>query len=322
MEKNSSGFKKMKIWEDFSIYLIFVVLLIICGILSPNFFTQRNIFNLLRQQSFLLIVSLGMLLTIINGGIDLSVGALLGFTAILTTILLKEGLSVILVIPYVLGVGILGGFSTGLLIDRGRINPFIATLAMMSIYRGFAYIFSHGHPIFLNLQNVNPAFIFVGTGYLSIFPVPVVVSFGIALLVFLMLKTTVFGRMVFAIGGNKEAVRFSGIKTSKYIIAVYAISGFLCSLAGIIFCSRLGMAHPGLGEGYELDAIAAVILGGGSFAGGQGSVLGTIIGVLILGLIRNILNLLNVAAYPQLVIKGIIIIIAVLASELKSGQEV
>jgi len=309
------------IWADYSLYLIFVVLVIISGFLSPNFFAERNLFNLMRQQSFLLIVSLGMLFTIINGGIDLSVGALLGLSAVLTSLLLRDGTSLFITTLSVLGFGCFGGLATGVLIEKGRVNAFIATLATMSIYRGLAFIFSHGHPIYIRGPNLTAFFQFLGTGYISIIPVPVAISFGLCIFVHLILKTTVFGRMVFAIGGNKEAVRFSGIRISKYVIVVYIISGFFCSLAGIILCSRLAMAHPALGEMYELDAITAVILGGGSFVGGTGSVPGTIIGVLILGLVRNILNLLNVPAHPQLVAKGLIIIVAVFASELKRRRQ-
>lgn len=305
------------IWADYSIYFIFVVLVIASGLLSPNFFSQRNLFNLMRQQSFLLIVSLGMLFTIINGGIDLSVGALLAFSAVLTSLFLRDGISIFITALLVLGAGSLGGAATGVLIDKGRVNPFITTLAGMSIYRGLAFIFSHGHPIYIRGANLTDFVQFIGTGYIGIIPVPVAISFGLCIIVHLVLKTTVFGRMVFAVGANKEAVRFSGIKTSKYIISVYTISGFCCAVAGIILCSRLAMAHPAIGEMYELDAIAAVILGGGTFAGGSGSVPGTIIGALILGLIRNILNLMNVPAHPQLVVKGLIIITAVFASELK-----
>jgi len=307
------------IWKNYNIVLILIVLLIICGISSENFFTQRNIFSLLRQQSFLLIISLGMLFTIICGGIDLSVGAVVALAAVITSILYGEeySMSLPMVVICVLGIGTVIGFTSGLLIDIGKMNPFVATLAMMTICRGLAYAFSNASPIFLNLKNLNPIFSFIGQGYFYIIPAPVVISFGLTFIVYIILRKTIFGRMIFAIGGNKEAVKFSGIKITKYIIGAYAISGLLSSLAGIILCSRLSMSHPGLGEGYELDAIAAVILGGASFTGGQGSAFNTLVGVLILGLIRNILNLLNVASYPQMIIKGIIIIIAVLASEFK-----
>jgi len=310
-----------QIWVKYTIFFIFIILVVICAILSNDFLTQRNIFNLLRQQSFLFIVSLGMLFTIITGGIDLSVGAMLGLSAILTTVFIEKGISPFLSIIYVLFIGIICGLSNGLIIDKGKVNPFIATLATMSIFTGFSYIISHGHPIFMTSSNLNPFYEFIGKGYLFNVPFPVIFSIILALIVCFILQKTVYGRLIFGVGGNREAARFSGIRTSKYIISAYLMSGFFCSISGIIFSSRLKMAHPGLGQGYELDAIAAVIMGGGSFTGGKGSVFGTIIGVLILGLIRNLLNLLNIAAYPQLVFKGAIILIAIFLSNLQTKAE-
>jgi len=310
-----------KVWVEYAIFFIFIILVVICTMLSDDFLTQRNIFNLLRQQSFLFIVSLGMLFTIITGGIDLSVGAMLGMSAILTTVFIENSISPFLSIIYVLFIGIICGLSNGLIVDKGKVNPFIGTLATMSIFTGFSYIISHGHPIFMTSSNLNPSFEFIGKGHLFNIPFPIIFSIILALTVYLLFKKTVYGRLIFGIGGNREAARFSGIRTSKYVISAYLMSGFFCSISGIIFSSRLKMAHPGLGQGYELDAIAAVIMGGGSFSGGKGSVFGTIIGVLILGLIRNLLNLLNIAAYPQLVIKGVIILIAIFISNLQTKAE-
>lgn len=308
--------------KKYSIFLLFFLLLVICGFWSKNFFQLGNILNLLRQQSFLVIISMGMLFAILSGGIDLSVGSLIAVSSISTVALFNNGLPLVLVFFCVLGIGIMGGLVTGLLVEKGKIVPFIATLATMSIYRGIAYMLSHGHPVFIKSAIVDlKTFESLGAGKYFGIPIPIIISFFIVLFVHFILNYTTFGRLIFAVGGNREASSFSGIKSSRYIISVYAISGFFTALAGILYASRLGMAHPTLGEGFELDAIAAVILGGASFTGGKGNAFPTLIGALILGLIRNILNLLNVATYPQLIIKGIIIIGAVLINRATLGED-
>ena len=203
------NFRKM--WIEYAIFFIFIILVVICAILSKNFLAQRNIFNLLRQQSFLFIVSLGMLFTIITGGIDLSVGAMLGLSAILTTVFIEKNISPFLSIICVLFIGIICGLSNGLIVDKGKVNPFIGTLATMSIFTGFSYILSHGHPIFLTSSNLNTFYEFIGKGDLLNIPFPIISSIILALIVYLFLRKTVYGRLLFGIGGNRDAARFSSI---------------------------------------------------------------------------------------------------------------
>lgn len=288
---------------------IFVVLLIFSSSASEAFFTERNIFNLLRQVSGIGIISMGMLLVILTGGIDLSVGSVVALASVLSAyFLFSMSLPLALILTVMAGVAV-GGIS-GYLVSARRMAPFIATLAMMTIARGLAYIISKGRPILLD--HSGDSLKEFGVGYLFKVPLPVLLMFAVFIAVYLILKYTVFGRLVTAIGSNETAVTLSGIRVWIYKLLVYCISGGLAAIAGIISTSRTGVGSPISGIGLELDAIAAVVIGGASLKGGKGTALNTLLGVFILGMIGNIMNLKNVPAYPQQVIKGLIIIFAVL----------
>jgi len=288
--------------------VIFVILLVSFWLASDVFLSGENIANLLRRVSGIGIISLGMLLVILTGGIDLSVGSIAALASVFSAyFLLNNSLPVALALTVLVGVAL--GSVSGFLVANRRIAPFVVTLAMMSIARGLAFIVSDA-PILLT-ESGRPLKDF-GTGHTLGIPHPVVLMSLVFLIMFLVLKYTVFGRLVIAIGSNETAVRLSGIRVGLYKFAVYCISGGCAAVAGIISTSRVGVGTARIGGGWELDAIAAVVIGGASLSGGKGTALNTLLGVFILGMIGNIMNLKNVPAYPQQVIKGVIIILAVL----------
>jgi len=297
---------------------IFFILLIVSSLASESFFTERNLFNLLRQVAGIGIVSMGMLLVILTAGIDLSVGSIMALSSVLSAYFLLY-LPLPVAILAAIFIGVFSGSISGYLVSFRRMAPFIATLAMMTISRGFAYIISKGAPILLTesgqgLKNF-------GTSYLLRIPHPVILMFIIFFMVYLLLKYTAFGRLIVAIGSNETAVRLSGIRVRIYKFAVYSISGGFAAISGIISTARTGVGSPIVGLGLELDAIAAVVIGGASLSGGKGTALNTLLGIFILGMIGNIMNLKNVPAYPQQVIKGLIIIFAVLLQGMKRRSD-
>jgi ribose transport system permease protein len=294
---------------EYNTILIFVIMVVISSMVSDVFFTWTNLSNLLRQVSGIGILSLGMLLVILTGGIDLSVGSMVAMTSVLCGIFVLN-LPLPLAIACTILAGVLAGSFSGYLVAVHRIAPFIATLALMTIVRGLGFIFSRGSPVIL--ADKGAALNAFGSGYLLGIPNPVLLMIVVFIAVALLLRYTVFGRLTIAIGSNEEAVRLSGIRVRYYKWMVYAISGGFGALAGIISTSRTGVGSPIIGIGLELDVIAAVVIGGASLNGGKGNALNTLLGVLILGMIGNIMNLLNVPAYPQQVIKGGIIVAAVL----------
>lgn len=287
--------------------IIFAILL---GFINDNFFTLNNMLNLLRQVSVNALIAFGMTFVIITAGIDLSVGSTLALGSALTAGLMTSGMDPILAVAIGLMIGFALGAMNGLIITKGKVAPFIATLATMTIYRGATLVYTDGMPI----TGLSDSFAFemIGKGYLFGIPFPVVIMIIVFLILYFVQKKTVFGRQVYAVGGNEEAARLSGIKTDGVKIWVYSITGMLAVLAGIIMTSRLDSAQPTAGTSYELDAIAAVVIGGTSLAGGRGRIVGTLIGVLIIGVISNGLNLLNVSSFYQQIVKGGIILVAVL----------
>lgn len=298
--------------------IILIILIALSSFISDAFFTSRNITNLLRQVSGVGIVSLGMLLVILTGGIDLSVGSVVAFSGVLSAYLLLS-LPVPLGIGFTVLSGILIGSVSGYLVAVRRIAPFIATLAMMTIVRGLGFMLSQGAPIIL--EDAGQPLKAFGGGYVLGIPNPVTLMFFIFMLVFFTLRHTVFGRLITAIGSNEEAVRLSGIRVWIYKFAIYSICGGCAAVAGIISTSRTGVGSPILGIGLELDAIAAVVIGGASLKGGKGSAVNTLLGIIILGIIGNIMNLMNVPGYPQQVIKGLIIIVAVILQGIKRNGD-
>ncbi len=289
---------------------IFLLLVIFSAFISDVFFTSVNLSNLLKQVSGIGIISIGMLIVILTGGIDLSVGSMVALLAVTFAILIN-----IVVLPVAIVLTILIGFGlgsvAGYLVAYQKMAPFIATLALMTVARGLGFIYSKGSPITFKTPGGEFMSNFANNSTLGV-PNIAIVFFIIVIIAMVMLKYNVFGRLIIAIGSNEEASRLSGIKVSKYKFLVYAISGSLAAIAAIIVASRTNLGSPNMGMAWELDAIAAVVIGGASLNGGKGSAINTLMGVLILGLIGNILNLLNVPSYPQQVVKGGIIIFAVL----------
>ncbi|MGI5849282.1 MAG: ABC transporter permease [Christensenellales bacterium] len=284
-----------------------IVMYIIFAVCNDKFFTVSNFINVLRQISINSIVAFGMTYAILITGIDLSVGSIMAVTGCLSVLMIVNGISIPIAFAAALVLGIIIGFINGFIIAKGQMPAFIVTLAMLTIARGSAYLMTGGKPTRISL----PAFENIGNGYLGPIPIPVIITIICLILASLLLNRTIFGRNVYAIGGNREAAKFSGINIDKVEIAVYAISGFLASLAGVIVAARLSSAQPTAGEGQELDAIAAVVLGGTSFSGGYGKIGGTMIGALIIGFLSNGLNMIQVNFYWQLVVKGIVILAAV-----------
>ena len=300
---------------EYNTIVICVIMIVVSSMVSDVFFTSTNLSNLLRQVSGIGILSLGMLLVMLTGGIDLSVGSMVAFTSVLCGIFILN-LPFPLAIACTIIAGFIAGSLSGYLVSVHRIAPFIATLALMTIVRGLGFIFSKGSPVIMDESGA--ALTAFGSGYLMGIPNPVLLMFLVFICVAVLLRYTVFGRLTIAIGSNEEAVRLSGIRVRYYKWMVYAISGGFGALAGIISTSRTGVGSPIIGIGLELDVIAAVVIGGASLNGGKGTALNTLLGVLILGMIGNIMNLLNVPAYPQQVIKGIIIIAAVLLQGIRA----
>jgi ribose/xylose/arabinose/galactoside ABC-type transport system permease subunit len=293
---------------DYAFVALFVVLLVAAALSSDAFFTHSNLINLGRQMVTNGLISLGMLFVILSGGIDLSVGAVVALGGIIAAGAVAE-LPLALAVLAGLAVGSVAGAINGTLVARFGLPSFIVTLATLSTFRGLVYVYSDT-PISPDNSSFRRM---LGGASIAGVPVPVivlVVCFGLG---WLFLNRTVPGRTVIALGGNEEAVRLAGFNVRRYTALPYVISGFMSALAGILLVSRLGIAQPNLGAGYELDAIAATVIGGAVLGGGGGSVGGTVGGILVLGLIDNLLNLLNVQSYFQQVVKGLIILIAVLA---------
>jgi ribose transport system permease protein len=309
MEITAMTKKYIQLLIKYNTEVIFLIMLFISAFFSDAFFTASNIFNLLRQVTPVGIISMGMLLVILTGGIDLSVGSVVAMSGVLVaffTQLMDWPSSVFLS----LAAGLIVGMISGFFVAYQKMAPFIVTLALMTIVRGAGFIISKGAPIMVHEDEL--ALVNFGSGYFLGLPDPAIVLFVVFGIVLVILRYNVFGRVVIAIGSNEEAVRLSGIKVQQYKFAVYMIAGVLSSLAGIMLVSRSSVGSPVMAVGMELDVIAAVVIGGASLKGGKGSALNTLLGVLILGMIGNIMNLKNVPAYPQQVIKGVIILFAVL----------
>jgi ribose transport system permease protein len=303
-----------------------VVLCIIITVLSDKFLTMDNGWNVLRQISVNICISVGMTLIVLTAGIDLSVGSVLALCGAITAGLLKNGIrlpSADLFIGFTLlgallaGIiagGLLGLFN-GFVITKFNVPPFVGTLAMLTIARGLTMLWTQGHPI----SNLGPSFSMIGTGWLLGMPVPVWIAGIVVLLAIFITRQTRLGRYIYAIGGNENAAILSGISIKKVKLIVYGIAGALAAVGGIMVTSRLDSAQPNAGTGYELDAIAAVVIGGTSLSGGKGSIGGTVMGAVIIGVLNNGLVLLNVSPFWQQVVKGAVILIAVIID--KGGKK-
>jgi ribose transport system permease protein len=285
----------------------FIVLFILLSIFAESFFNISNIVNVLRQVSIMAILGFGMTMVIISGGIDLSVGSIFALSAVVMASIVKEG-KVLLGIIVGLLIGAIMGLFNGIVISKGKIQPFIVTLATMTIGRSLTLAYTQGIPISL----FPNSFRFIGRGDVFGIPVPVIIMFGVFFLVLYILKKTKLGLYIYSIGGNEEATKLSGVNVDRYKIIVYTISGIFSAVSAMILTARLNSAQPTFGQGYELDAIATVVLGGASLSGGSGEVLGTLFGALLLGTINNGMNLMNISPFYQDLVKGAIILLAVL----------
>jgi ribose transport system permease protein len=296
-------------------YISVVVLVIFCiivSIINPRFLTISNILNILRQTSINSVIAVGMTFVILTGGIDLSVGSILAISGAVAAAMISQGNNAFIAVIAALAIGASLGAFNGLIISKGKIQPFIATLGVMTLVRGYTLVFTDGKPISAGNSVNAAAFSNIGSGYFLGIPLPIYIMILVFGLAYYILRHTRTGRYVYSLGCNEEATIYSGINTDRIKILVYTISGFLAALAGIIITARLSSAQPQAGTGYELDAIAAVVLGGTSLAGGVGGIFGTIIGALIIGVLNNSLNLMDVSSYYQLLLKGLVILVAVL----------
>ena len=284
------------------------------SVLSERFFTISNMLIVMRQTSIVAFLAVGMSFVILGAGIDLSVGSVLAFSGAVGAGVMQNG-GIFFGILAGLALGTALGAFNGIVITKLKIPSFIATLAMMAIARGGTLVYTDGRPI----TGLPSSFAFLGRGYIGNVPFPIILMLIIFILAYIVLKLTRFGRYVYATGGNINAARASGIKVNNVIISTFAISGFLSGLTGMVLASRLNSAQPTAGMGYELDAIAAVVLGGTNLFGGEGELWGTLVGAFIMGILNNGLNMLNVSSFYQQVVKGIVILIAVTVAQ--SGKK-
>ena len=306
---------------EYAAFLALVLLATVLGAISPEFRQISNLLNLLRQAAFNGLIAIGMTCVILSDGIDLSVGSVFALAAIICAKLLTSGVAAPLAILAALVIGTLLGLVSGILVAKCRLQAFIATLITMTAYRGLAMIITDGKPISRLAESATSGdFFFKAMGKGSVLiaetikiPIPALILILAFVVVWFILTKTTFGRRIYATGSNAKCAKLVGVDTVKIKMSVYAISGFLAALAGLLMCSRLNSAQPTFGDGYELDAIAAVALGGTSMSGGRGKITGTIAGVLIIAVLNNGLNIMDVSSYYQEVIKAVVILVAVLS---------
>ncbi|MDD7593124.1 MAG: ribose ABC transporter permease [Peptoniphilaceae bacterium] len=299
--------------------LVLVGLIVILSVLSPSFLTMSNLMNVLRQVSVNGMIAAGLTLVILTGGIDLSVGSILAFSGAVTALLLQRQMPLAVALVAGLGVGVVFGLVNGTLVTRAKVQPFIGTLVSMMFLRGATLVLTDGKPIAIPREG-NEMLNWFGRGDIFGIPVPMILTLIVFAVLYYVLSQTRYGRHLYAVGGNEKAARLAGVDTKKTQAIAYLICGITAFMAGVIVTSRLSSAQPTAGEGYEMDAIAAVVLGGTSMTGGQGTIPGTLIGVLIMGVLNNALNLMNVPSYYQQIAKAVIILIAVLLDRKKQAE--
>ena len=298
----------MKGARQFGTVIGLVALCAVLWILTPHFLTVSNLLNVTEQTSINAIVAVGMTFVIISGGIDLSVGSIVALSGVVLGTALQGGQPLVIALLLAAAVGVVAGLANGSLISWGGLPPFIVTLGTMSIARGAALLFTEGRPI----SGFNPTFRALATGRIGFVPAPVIVMAAVYLGAHFVLTRTTFGRYVYAIGGNEEATRLSGVPIRFHKTMIYGVSGLMSAIAAIILTARLNSAQPIAGMMYELDAIAATVIGGTSLMGGEGTLGGTLVGALIMGVLRNGLNLLGVSSFLQQIVIGGVIVVAVL----------
>jgi inositol transport system permease protein len=324
-KQRQSGSLFKTIFRKYGIFLVFIAMLIVASILSPAFLSPTNLINVVRQMSVVGLIALGVTGVIVSAGIDLSSGSVVGLSAVVAASLAQlpdyaaayyKGLNlpVFVAVLAACAVGGLVGLLNGGLVAKTRIPPFIATLGTLTTIRGLAYLYTGGRPV----SDLTDDYNFIGQGDFLGIPVPILILVIMAIITHVLYSQTKFGKYIYAIGGNEQAARVSGINVSKYKMLMYVYAGLLSGLAGLVVSARIGSGQSGQGVGYELDAIAAAVIGGASLsAGGIGTVAGTIVGALIIGVLNNILDLTNVSAYWQQIVKGCIIVGAVIIDQLK-----
>jgi len=310
--KSSNNVNIKDLLVKYKSFLGLALLIVVVSLLNPAFLSPKNIMNILRQTSVNAVIAAGMTFVILIGGIDLSVGSILGISGAVCASILVSGHGVVMAVIAALIVGAVVGFLNGFVIAKGKLQPFIATLATMTILKGLTLVFTNGNPITLGSNDLAMKFGNIGGGTIFGIPTPAIIMIVVFMICYYILHSTKMGRYTYALGSNEEATKLSGLNTDNIKMWVYTISGILSAVAGIIITSRLYSAQPTAGSGYELDAIAAVVLGGTSLNGGKGKITGTIIGALIIGVLSNALNILDVSSYYQTMVKGAVILLAVL----------
>ncbi len=296
----------------YGIALALLLEIVLFSFLSPFFFTAENMLNVTLQVSITAIIAAGMTFVILTGGIDLSVGSMVAFSGVVAALVLQASLPLAVVIVLALvaaiGVGAASGWTAGWLITRHRVAPFIVTLALMTVWRGAAFTVTDGRPVW----GLAEGFSDIASARVLAVPLPTIVMAIVFVVAHVVLTSTRFGRAIVAVGGNREAARLAGVPVTRVLVLVYALCGTLSALSGFLLSSRMNSGQPNAGLMYELDVIAAVVVGGTSLSGGRGTIVGTLIGTLLIGVLRNGLNLLNVGSYIQQILVGLVIVGAVL----------
>jgi ribose transport system permease protein len=306
--------KKIIGFREVGVAMALVILVLIFTLATPVFMTPNNLLNITRQISVISLIAIAMTMVIITGGIDLSVGSIIALAGIITASCIKE-----MQLPNIVGiimgvlVGVATGMINGLLIAYLNMPAFITTMGTMTVLRGLGYMYTQAYPIY----DLPRQFKVLGQGYIGMVPIPTIIFIIVAFLVYILLRKTVFGRHIYAIGGNPEASKLAGINVRVVSLTVYILSGLICGIAAVMQAARIGAGLPTIGEGFELDAIAAAVIGGTAMSGGSGTILGTIIGSILLGVLSNGLSLLDVDSYIMKVISGLVVILAVLIDQLR-----
>ena len=303
-----SMLKRVTDWREFNVVMAVILLSAILSFSSEAFLTPGNLFSVMRAFSLTAIMAIGQTMVILTGGIDLSVGSTMGLAGLLTAMLIRDGYPVELAVVGGLLTGAGVGLFNGLMVTRLRLPPFIATLGTLSMGRGLMYWITHGWPVTLSFEH---PFLSLGQGYVGPVPVPVIVMLAMVAAASLFLSRTFVGRYVYAVGGNEQAARFSGIRVDAIKILVYTLSGLCCAVSGLILLARMVSAQPMAGLGYELPVIAAAVIGGTSLMGGEGTILGTLMGAALMGILQNGMVLVGIDTYAQQAITGAVIVIAV-----------
>ncbi len=302
-------------WNDMGIFIILALLIVILSVIRPVFLSTDNIINVIRQVTMVAIIGIGMSFVLISGEIDLSVGSICALSGIIVTLCLREGMNLFVSIVLALGTAALCGVINGSIHVFAKIPSFIVTMGMLNIARGIVLVITNSYSI----TGLPSSFKVIGRGYLGPIPVPVIIMAVCYVIGFIVLKYTKFGRSAYSIGGNIDAAKLSGIPVAKNKILIYIICGVTAGIAGIILSSRMFSGQPSAGSGLELDAIAACVIGGTSTTGGKGRLWGTFLGALIMGIITNGMNLMNISTNWQLIVQGLIIIIAVGLDRIKES---